>query len=248
MKPVVNNGYFPYQLVSRIPSINSRQTIWATFKTFFLTPFSRRVNESVNTESSMTERDGSTKNNQGFGHCSNGIPAPSEGCQLHPKRMVNWHPVTESFGQSLEGSGIYRVGTYTLDITISSIYLAKKTSGKYSYLCRLISLSHFVSHTSSSWWLNHPSEKYAKVKLDHLPRDRGEKNLSVNLTAWEVSHRQVTLNASEESQSKPKRPPKWARLLKTCVLKVVSTNPWMKHMRKSIIWSMYGIFTYTFIP
>ena len=24
------------------------------------------------------------------------------------------------------------------------------------------------------WCLNHPSEKYAQVKLDHFPKDRGE--------------------------------------------------------------------------
>ena len=28
---------------------------------------------------------------------------------------------------------------------------------------------------SSSWWLNHPSEKYAKVKLDHFPQVSGVK-------------------------------------------------------------------------
>ena len=26
----------------------------------------------------------------------------------------------------------------------------------------------------SSWWLNHPSEKYAQVKLDHFPKFRGK--------------------------------------------------------------------------
>ena len=26
----------------------------------------------------------------------------------------------------------------------------------------------------TSWWLNHPFEKYATVKLEQFPRDRGE--------------------------------------------------------------------------
>ena len=39
--------------------------------------------------------------------------------------------------------------------------------------------------TSSSWWLNHPFQKYAQVKLDSIsPRDRGESKIFETTTTW----------------------------------------------------------------
>ena len=37
----------------------------------------------------------------------------------------------------------------------------------------------WVLGSKGNWWLNHPSEKYAQVKLDHLLRDRGENKESL---------------------------------------------------------------------
>ncbi len=36
-----------------------------------------------------------------------------------------------------------------------------------------------VLGSKGNWWLNHPSEKYAQVKLGHLLRDRGENKESL---------------------------------------------------------------------
>ena len=32
-----------------------------------------------------------------------------------------------------------------------------------------------MTESFASWWLDNPFEKYATLKLDHFPEDRGEK-------------------------------------------------------------------------
>ena len=39
----------------------------------------------------------------------------------------------------------------------------------------------------SSWWLSHPVEKYAQVKLDHFPKDRGKNQKSVKPPTSNIS-------------------------------------------------------------